>query len=260
MKDPEYVVADPTGNITVLVTNEYSPEERPVLSEKLCRDIPDCEQVGFITNGTDGADICLNMAGGEFCGNATMSAAAFFATGKGIEQDREISVSVRTSGTRDLVKVNIRRTGENKYDGSVTMPVPFSADPVKLMYNGKTYDIAVVKFEGMYHAIIEESDLTKEDAEKAVVKWAQDLGAKGMGIMFVDEERMTLTPIVYVPALGEFYWEHACASGTTATGYYFYKKYSKPVKMEFKEPGGTLGISVDEKGIPVLSGTVSFRE
>ena len=47
------------------------------------------EQVGFVSAPSDsGCDIDLQMAGGEFCGNATMSAAALVAmrSGKTPEQ------------------------------------------------------------------------------------------------------------------------------------------------------------------------------
>ena len=39
-------------------------------------EVPSCEQVGFIVPKQGGEDIRLSMAGGEFCGNASVCAAA----------------------------------------------------------------------------------------------------------------------------------------------------------------------------------------
>ena len=111
----------------------------------------------------------------------------------------------------------------------------------------------------MYH-IIYTDKMSLDDAEKAVVKWADDLNAPALGIMFLDEKQSVLTPLVYVPALKDFYWEHACASGTTATGYYLYKRNNEPVNIDFIEPGGKLNIKVDSDEEIFLTGHVRLRD
>ena len=258
MRKFDYIYADPTGNITILVKENVPVEERPGVSDYLCSLEPTCEQVGFVYYDDNDADIKLRMAGGEFCGNATMSTAALFARESGIECGETKNVKVRTSGTKEIVNVTITLKDKEVYAGCVTMPVPKSYGIETLSYDDTEYKIPIVKFEGMYH-LIYETELSKSDAEKAIVKWAKDLNAPALGIMMLQEETSTLTPLVYVTSLNSFYWEHSCASGTTATGYYLSKKYQKPIDISFNEPGGILNLRVNEDGKLFLSGNVTFR-
>ena len=76
-----YSVFDPTGNITALVRDPVAPLQQPVIAAGIMRKHPEVEQVGFVS--FDGALPALRMAGGEFCGNASMSAAALLC----MEQD-----------------------------------------------------------------------------------------------------------------------------------------------------------------------------
>ncbi|MEE3312421.1 MAG: diaminopimelate epimerase, partial [Acutalibacteraceae bacterium] len=71
-----YSLFDPTGNITLLVETPISAAERVAVASKLMELEPKAEQVGFVSQDDADVDIRLDMAGGEFCGNATMSAAA----------------------------------------------------------------------------------------------------------------------------------------------------------------------------------------
>ena len=106
----KYHVMDPTGNITILVETPVAEASQPFVAAKLMELEPEVEQVGFLTlaetpepdrsgclqqkmasqpektqqsekiplaeSSQNKYDIALRMAGGEFCGNATMSAAA----------------------------------------------------------------------------------------------------------------------------------------------------------------------------------------
>ena len=78
-----YSILDPTGNITALVESDLEEEYQPAAAAMLMRQHPEVEQVGFIqcneaVDDNDAVSVVLRMAGGEFCGNAAMSAAAFF--------------------------------------------------------------------------------------------------------------------------------------------------------------------------------------
>ena len=79
----EYTVWDPTKNITLLVS---TPVERGAQAETAARLMaarPQVEQVGFLEPAAaPGAELRLQMMGGEFCGNASMSAARSSAVSK----------------------------------------------------------------------------------------------------------------------------------------------------------------------------------
>ena len=63
-----YKVLNPAGNITIIVTTPIDKKDRRFVADYLMDLEPNAEQVGFLTGNT------LDMAGGEFCGNATRCA------------------------------------------------------------------------------------------------------------------------------------------------------------------------------------------
>ena len=81
-----YRILDPTGNITALVYGDVEIGRQPSFAAGLMRRHPEVEQVGFLRLPPPGGDRTgaeLRMAGGEFCGNASMSAAMLLQAGKG---------------------------------------------------------------------------------------------------------------------------------------------------------------------------------
>ncbi|MCR4922804.1 MAG: hypothetical protein K5931_02215 [Lachnospiraceae bacterium] len=252
----DHYYADPTGNITILVETKAALEDRLRLSKEFFEKIPECEQVGFVSFDAKDADIRLDMAGGEFCGNATMSAGALFAFLNSREE--ECLVRVSSSGVKETVRVKVKRLGEALYRGVVEMPDPEGYEDIELKHRGRSYSFSMVKFPGMYHLISEEP-MEREMAEEAIKEWCKKLSCPALGIMMMDIKEKRLTPLVYVEAVDSLYWENSCASGTSATGYHLYRRYKKAVDVDFKEPGGILKIKTDEHGKLFLTGTVKLR-
>jgi hypothetical protein len=241
-----YYLADPTGNITVLVSSPVDEEMKPEVNAMLMKKEPSAEQLGFLSEGVDGADIELNMAGGEFCGNASLSAAAIYAGRNGL---READVMLKTSGVEGLVKVSLTGDGATSYTGCISMPLPegiFEIDGFK-----------IVKFKGIAHAVYE-GRLDSAEAEKTAETLCERLDADAFGIMQLDMTEGTILPYVYVPKAGTGFWESSCASGTAAVGYYcYYNKKCTYFEKEFSEPKGRLKISFDGKEL-LLTGNISF--
>lgn len=86
-----FSILDPTGNITALVESETPIDRQPSVAAGIMALYEDVEQVGFVDFGKvainaaydkygsgDRIDCRLRMAGGESCGNATMSAAVLY--------------------------------------------------------------------------------------------------------------------------------------------------------------------------------------
>ena len=71
-----YTVIDPTKNITLLVTTPVPRDVQPRVAAELLQRERDAEQVGF-AEGLAAGEPRLQMMGGEFCGNATMSMATW---------------------------------------------------------------------------------------------------------------------------------------------------------------------------------------
>ena len=93
-------------------------------------------------------------------------------------------------------------------------------------------------------------------AERLAREWCAYLNSDALGLMFLNREEESLTPLVYVPGAGTLCWETACASGTTAVGAYFAAKTGRPVNLKLKQPGGVLEIDARPDGELILTGTV----
>ena len=242
-----YYYINPTGNITLLVDSPVPPGERVKTAEKLMLAEPGAEQVGFI----DGKR--LNMAGGEFCGNATLSAAAVYCLKNKLDTAQ---VDMNVSGANGPVRVTIRKTDENVYSGEVEMPEAQSIAEIELALGGRTITAPIVNFGSISHIILTQK-AEKTECEREIVRLCRKFCPGGLGFMLVEGEK--LTPLVYVPEPETLVWESSCASGTTATGIYFASLNGGSFSGSFTEPGGTLGITVSPDVPPVLSGRAEIK-
>lgn len=248
-----YYLADPTGNITILVDSEIPECERTTVAAELMSLEPLAEQVGFIGKGTDGVDITLSMAGGEFCGNASLSAAAAFCLKNGLKSGK---VKVSVTGADFPVAVSILSYDNGEYTGTVNMPLPEDIKDMGLEYAGRNYCFPVVRFKGISHIICRET-IEKNFAEKAARKWCGDLDADALGIIQIDLQKNSLLPLVYVKKADTLFWESSCASGTAATGAYLFELFGDSINMDFSEPAGKLSIAAGKDELK-LTGKVRF--
>ena len=259
-----YTILDPTGNITALVESPLAPSRQPYAASLIMQKHPEVEQVGFVQFCTGKEDVSLRMAGGEFCGNASMCAAALYRIRTGNKKEK---VQLRVSGAGHPVEAALFPLEDKRFEAELLMPPSLSIDHPELSFGTLSGKAAVVKMEGISHIIIpRESPFfsllsDSEDAEQAVKAWCDQLSCEGLGLMFLDEEKELLTPLVYIPGSGTVFWENSCASGTTAAGLYLAEAKDKPVDLSFKEPGGTLNVSSDPISRRThLRGSVSLVE
>jgi len=245
----QYLLMNPTGNQTILVQTEVPEEKQPETAAKLMRLEPGAEQVGFLSHSQE-SDISLRMAGGEFCGNAAMSAAVYYGMKNELLRGK---VTVSVSGAKQPVKVSVSSRADGIWDGVVDMPQPRTIRNAAFLC-GKT--LPVVEFLGISHVIVEEK-LTHSEAERMAVQWCKELGAKALGLMFLNREENHLSPLVYVPAADTLFWESTCASGTTAIGAWLANKCGHDIALTLKQPGGTLEVYASPNGPLLLKGCVS---
>lgn len=273
--DFDYIVADPTGNITVLVRSPYTVENRQQIIREAFEKEPSCEQVGFIMPVFDheaydeyidpGKTIRLEMMGYEFCGHATLSAAAWLAHQRGLAAGEEDVFTVDSSGADGLLDVRIRRIiscGDDilpVYQGTVSMPVP-EVDSFR--------GYPLIRFGGISHLLVPADAYTDEEAESAVREYAEELGVPALGMMIcIDTPDSTeddedgyfdIRPLVYVPGSGTLFWEHGCATGSTAIGWYRYHLDHRNISTEIRQPGGVIHVHIADDH-PKLTGNVVFR-
>ncbi len=239
----KYQIFDPTGNITALVEDEVGVALQPNVAAAIMRLHQRVEQVGFVSDS--GTQPMLRMAGGEFCGNAAMCAAAWHACRIGLTVG---SVTLRVSGASELVEVRLKRTDDGGYRASVHMPHARAIEELEMTYGGLRDVVPLVRMEGISHIVIEQTSALwrlrdcRADAEQAVRAWCDSLDVDGLGLMFVEGEgeHRSLVPLVYVPVSGTMFWENSCASGSAAVGRYVAALEGAESSLWLEEPGGTL--------------------
>ena len=245
MKPLTYTLANPAGNITVLVETPVPVCAQPKAAAFLMKKESLAEQVGFVTN------TALRMAGGEFCGNATASAAALYCRKNNL-QTADLSVTV--CGLDYPVSVALQ--GEH-YNTCVTLPPPQKITAERLCVNGTAVLLPCVWMDGIAHLIVE-TDMEKALAEQAVQQWAAQLRVDALGLMFLSAENR-LDPLVFVPGANTLHWENSCASGTAAVTAYLHAT-KKTDKVVLRQPGGVLQAETAEEDAILLAGTVMLSE
>ena len=270
----DYCVMNPTGNITILVETPVPVSHQPAVAARLMDMEAGTEQVGFISFD-DSCDIVLRMAGGEFCGNASLCAAVYAAD----QNPGKSEMFLRVSGASGLIRTEVGGLPDGSWQGTVDMPDPVKIERVVLPGAGQ---LPVVTFDGISHVIIDEKDggtflcpkpdalrinkcgkysdmenfeALRSRAGKYARIWCEFLRADAVGLMFLNRESESLTPLVYVPAADTLCWENSCASGTTACGLFLADESGTPVTVTLRQPGGSLTAEVRD-GSCRLKGTV----
>ena len=114
----EYKILNPSGNITALVVKDYPREKYQEISFKIMQDNSQVEQVGFLKKYSDSI-YRLEMAGLEFCGNASRTFAYFLVKEKYVEKNNfEISVT----GYDDLIECNVKQKN-GKYYSTINLKI-----------------------------------------------------------------------------------------------------------------------------------------
>ena len=251
-----YILANPTGNITALVTSEVAASERQNVVKEIFETEPSCEQVGFV-DVTGRTTIKLEMMGGEFCGNATLCAAAYLAKtnelfdaehnddllGARDDEKVEISVTVDSSGADKPVEVKLTQIAEDCYEGTLEMPMPVMED-------------TVVHLDGISHMIIPADEISREEAEASVKGYAEDFNALAFGeILYSDdnENAVSIEPLVYVKGSDTMVWENGCASGSIAAACYKHWT-SGATQINVFNPGGIIKINIEEEKLYLTGG------
>lgn len=250
---PDYIIADPTGNITALVTSPVPMEEQTAAAELIFTAEPTVEQVGFLRDIVPGRSAAIRMSGGEFCGNASLSAAAYVLQLGKLDSG---TVTLDFFGLPEPVSVFVEKQPDGSFRGAVSMPLPESVTEEKLQFGDLSLTLPVVNFPGISHIILEQP-LEKAVAEAAVKKWCGELGVPALGLIQLDLNSDRLTPLVYVREVNSLYWESSCASGTCAAARVLFHKDGSSFRS-FTEPGGSLSAEVSEDSLKLL-GSVQFR-
>lgn len=239
MNIPFYIV-DPGGNITAIVPGTFSKKTKISIAKSILEREKTVEQVGFWTQSRKLENKArLDMAGGEFCGNALRSLAFLLYTLK----SQRGSFLLESSGTTIPVSVTVRR-------GSVSLKLPLQCFAV---------EDSVCSLPGISHVITQEA--ISKNAAKHLLKNRHLLAKSAAGIMSYTHQggQYILTPMVWVKDTETLYEETACASGSFALAFMVFQN-SKQKKLAIRQPSGAVfTVARDNKNI-VLTGPVYGME
>ena len=229
------VMADPAGNRTAIVRSGVPKSERPKVAAAIMADPSlGAEQVGFETRPLYGGSLGrLEMAGGEFCGNAARS------FGYLLCREREIDhCKIEMSGTREQLEVICDLERETS---AAQMPMP-----EKLEMAGEDADnlYPLVIFRGITHMICPGLEFDEAFARRMIDKFGKSYSA--FGVQFVNGD--SLIPVVYVADSDSVCLESSCGSGSLAAAWFLTRdKKDGFHSYSFEEPGGTITVNIAKR-------------
>lgn len=265
-----FAKVNPVENMTIFVLDMIPRNNHLTIASRLM-DYSNlyAEQVGFIEEpmsikGKSLNTLRLQMMGGEFCGNATRSLAAYmvYDNHPSINKlsDESYIVSLEVSGSNELLDCLVTRTDKgNILNSRINMPLPERTTTVNI----NKISAIRVDFEGISHFIVDSNKVEdKEDFYTHIKRYMSKEEYHAFGVMYYDRDKDFIEPLVYVKLTNSKFWERSCASGTSAFGIAKAVEKNEDVKLVVKQPGGILEIEVnieDEKITNVfLSGTVEI--
>jgi diaminopimelate epimerase len=248
-----YTIFDPTKNITLLVETPVERALHASIAARLMAQFPQVEQVGYLEPAlSSGARLRLQMMGGEFCGNATMSAAAYIALRDDLPAGRSSDIGLEVSGSDGVLTCHLECL-DDRFLGTVAMPLPeeICSAALPLPEGVLPRSVPAVRFPGIVHCIVSSSEVTQ--AQAAAVTRPQFSGlctalhTSACGILLFDEAASAFQPLVYVDSTGTAVWESGCGSGSAAIGAYLHFRDGRG-EVSLRQPGGVIQVRSSMRG------------
>lgn len=229
-KKVSYQVFVPGGNDTAFVfgTN-YTKAERKQINDIIMEKDKNVEQVGFLGD-MDSPE--LIMAGGEFCGNATRSAAYHYLHGN----DGSLQLKVNE---KDYINA-----GVSEAKAWCEIPLILDKDIIEKLGN----DIYKVQMKGMTTIVVRENVAKKyvqnieriKDVAVEFIDKYELRECEAVGVMFLEKDNdiIKINPVVWVNAIDTLFYETACGSGTTATAIVESYLSGKDMSVNILQPSG----------------------
>lgn len=252
-----FVKMNPAGNTTVYIFDTLPREMHGRVAQYLMKKECLCaDQVGFVEKpASPAAAARLQMMGCEFCGNATRALAALLTLrgypniryqGKPAQTGGECDamVPLEVSGYEGLLyaRVCVDEAGRD-IRAETPIPAPLGLEAVSFDFSGSVRKGMIVEFPGILHVVLKDVHAGEEIFEM-VRRQLVGRDADALGVMFYEEERDFLTPLVYVASTQTLIWEGSCGSGSAAVAAALAWEKQRDVSLELKQPGGSLTVDM----------------
>ena len=249
----DYKILNPGGNKTALIIGtDYTDEDKREINNRILNDNPDVEQVGFISK----KDAVLEMAGGEFCVNATRCAVWDFLNGN----SGEIELSV--SGCQEKIRGGISSSG----DVYASMKLNKSMD--KMIKREGIFNL--IQLDGILLIVLDEKnsssyikelknnqEITKMKLKKIMKTFKTKEKAVGIILLEKIKKNIKINPVIWVKTVDTLYYETACGSGSLATAIYM-NYYEGIENLRILQPSGySINVRINKKGKELKSAIIS---
>ncbi|WP_336764681.1 diaminopimelate epimerase [Paenibacillus sp. USHLN196] len=256
----DFIKFSPTQNMTILVKTDHAAEQYSHIATRLMSyDNVYAEQVGFIEPTRRPEAVArLEMAGGEFCGNACMALASHHASEAGLAHQESMDIMLEVSGTDQLIMCHVKKQ-QNEYDCQVSMPIPKQIEQRTIRYEGIELDMVIIRYAEFIHIVIEVDDFDdtmKKRAQTLARLLGLTLGDKLIGILLYQSKSEEMAPLIYVPELDSLIWERGCGSGTASVGAYLAWSQQRGITQYIKQPGGAIKVVAEWDGAELGSITI----
>lgn len=251
------ILANPSGNKTIFVINYFNKAFFPVIGGKILHESYfDAEQVGFVVEPIIGGDGRLEMAGNEFCGNASRAYGLMLAKNSGLAGIHNLKIEV--SGIDHLLEVQVNT---NTNHTKIEMPFPKSREKIK--YNGLELDLVI--FDGIIHAVVFDKNPDINNFHSIREEILSHFDSPAIGVMYYNTENKFITPIVWVKEIQSTYFEGSCGSGSVAVAVVLSSLLKNGMaSFTFPQPEGTLEITLEKDSFSIkkiyLSGYVEISD
>ncbi|MWC28117.1 diaminopimelate epimerase [Paenibacillus sp. MMS18-CY102] len=246
-REVDFIKFNPTQNMTILVKTDHPTEEyKHIAATLMAYDHVYAEQVGFIEKPRKrGTAAYLQMAGGEFCGNACLALAALVASENGLTGNGSTEIRLETSGIEHFVSCQVTRRQEG-YACQLAMPIPNKIEQKTVMFEGDELNLVFVRYSEFFHIVIEVDQFDQQVRTKAQALaklLGVTIGANLIGILLYKPHSSEMAPLIYVPSLDSMVWERGCGSGTASLGAYLSWKNHAAIAEPIKQPGGMIHVN-----------------
>ena len=215
MKNSRYIITAAGGNGTAIevIDQPLSRAEYALRGKELGKQTETlgAEQAGFLIP----TERHFEMAGGEFCGNASRSVAIILSM---IEKSAKVSFTV--SGYSGQVSAEVKNLGNNRFDVTCRFPgLPTVARKVVLQDNTPA---TIVDLGGIVHVVIEGALPEADEYRRQHREITNYLGLSkndAVGVVWTTRQEdgsLSIRPVVWVRDVDNFFYEQSCGSGSIA--------------------------------------------
>ncbi|MCG3088420.1 hypothetical protein [Sporosarcina cyprini] len=244
----DFVKVSPSKNMTAFITNYVPPAHYAEIASKIMDyEYLHAEQVGFLVAPKGEQSVLrLEMSGGEFCGNAVLSAAAYCIY-KGITNSNKFLLEA--SGSDIPLECVVVEKSPTHFEAKAEMPSPLSISDITIDFNEHCISGSVVKLDGITHFVTDYWPNSKENFDSLIEVVTERVEDKAIGIIPYRKragQEYEIWPFVYVTETGSRFFEQACGSGSLALGICLSMKNGEH-ELNIHQPGGIIYVETGDK-------------